>query len=159
MASTLAVAHPPMTPPEMPKDFQTLKGLVGTWEGTMTENGKEVPTKVVYELTSGGTAITEKLGPGTPHEMVSIYYQEGKTLGMTHYCAIGNHPHMTMKKADATSIQFEMKGTDGIASSKEMHMHGLTLTMPDSNTLKQEWVNFDKGKKNETAIFIFKRKA
>jgi len=156
--STAIVAHPNMAPPEISKDFQAMKQLVGTWEGTMLEGKKEVPATVVYELTSAGTAITEKLGPGTPHEMISVYYQEGKTIEMTHYCASGNHPRMTLKKNTGTVMEFEMTGTSGLTSAMEPHMHALTLTLSDPNTLKQEWVSFDKGKKNMTAVFSFKRK-
>ena len=65
----------------MPKEFDTLKKLVGKWEGTSVMAGKEEKVSVVYELTSGGTAIAERLMPGTAHEMVSMYYSEGKNAG------------------------------------------------------------------------------
>ncbi len=144
---------------EMPKSFDTLKSLVGTWEGSSDMgDGKQTPVVVVYELTSGGTAISEKLMPGTPHEMVSIYHKEGKSLGMTHFCALGNQPHMKLKKAESNRMAFEMAGTSGISSSKEPHMHALTLTMADSDSLKQEWVHFAGGKKGMTAVFEYKRK-
>jgi len=142
----------------MPKDFETLKKLVGTWEGTTTMNGKTMPAKVVYTLTSGGTVVEEKLAPGTEHEMVSLYYKEGSSLAMTHYCAEGNHPEMKLKKADGKSIAFEMTTPTGVTSMNEPHMHALTLTMADNNSLKQEWTNFTGGKKAETAVFTFKRK-
>jgi hypothetical protein len=147
------------TPPVMPKEFDTLKGLVGTWVGTTDMgDGKQQAVTVVYELTSGGTALTEKLGPGTPMEMISVYHKEGKSLGMTHYCAVGNQPHMKLKKADAKSMAFEMVGNAGISSPKESHMHAVTLSIIDANTLKHEWVNYEDGKKKMTGVFTFKRK-
>ena len=160
LCSLNALANPGQHPaPVMPKDFETLKKLVGTWEGkAKMHSDKEEDVTVVYELTSGGTAITEKLMPGTLNEMVSIYYKDGKSLAMTHYCAKGNHPEMKLKKSSDTAISFEMVGVKGISSAKEAHMHAITLSMPDANTLKQDWVNFQDGKKNMTAIFSFKRK-
>lgn len=153
-----AFAHEMPKPPVMPKDFDTLKELVGTWEGTGMMNGKEEKVSVVYELTSGGTAIAEKVMPGTPHEMISMYYKNGKSLAMTHYCAIGNHPEMQLKSADATHMTFEMTKPTGVASMKEPHMHSLALTMADKDHLTQEWTSFANGKKQECAVFKYERK-
>src|SRR4051794_13124831 len=86
------LAHPNQEAPAMPKEFDEMKQLVGNWEGTSKMGDKEETVNVVYELTSGGTAITEKTMAGTPHEMISIYHREGKSLAMTHCCAIGNQP-------------------------------------------------------------------
>lgn len=153
-----AFAHEMPAPPVMPKDFDTLKQLVGTWEGTTVMNGKEEKVSVIYELTSGGTAIAEKLMPGTPHEMISMYYKSGKSLAMTHYCAIGNHPELPLKNADSTHLTFEMTKPIGVSSMKETHMHAVVLTLPDKDHLVQEWTSYENGKKSETAVFKFTRK-
>lgn len=146
-------------PKAMPKEFDQMRNLIGTWEGTADMgDGKEQPVTAVYELTSGGTAITEKLMPGTTHEMTTIFYKDGKSVAMTHYCAMGNHPEMKLKSADGKAMTFEMKGAAGIASAKEEHMHALTITTPDANTLQEEWTNFADGKKKMTAKFKYKRK-
>src|SRR5262245_41123125 len=81
--------HPPVV---MPKEFDALKKLVGTWEGHIKMGDKDMPVTLSYELTSGGTVIMEKTMVGTPHEMVSMYHKNGKALAMTHYCALGNQP-------------------------------------------------------------------
>jgi hypothetical protein len=160
LISGLASMAHDMPKVEMPKEFDALKGLVGTWEGTSQHKAGAPEEKVttVYELTSGGTAVVEKLMPGTPHEMVSVYHKEGKTLAMTHYCALGNQPHMVLKKATTETMSFEMTRTAGVSSMKEPHMHAVTLTMSDADTLKQEWTHFEKGKKSGTAVFTLTRK-
>ncbi len=145
--------------PPMPKEIEAMKGLVGQWEGTTLMDGKEVPATVSYALTSGNTVLMETLGAGTPHEMVSVYHKDGKGFGMTHYCALGNQPHMKLKSAKNGVFVFEMQGKDGIESLKEMHMHAVTLTLVDPNTLKQEWTNYNEGKKAQTAVFTFKKKS
>ena len=148
------------TPAAMPRQFETLKQLLGTWEGKSQMGDKgEQTVQVIYELTSGGTAIVEKLMPGTPQEMVSVYHKEGDSLAMTHYCSMGNQPHMTLQDADAGHLVFEMKQPQGIASAEESHMHALTLTLKDKNTLQQDWVNYDKGKPAQTATFLLHRKS
>src|SRR5262245_8705906 len=113
--------------PKTNESFEQMKKLIGTWEGTSKMGGKEEKVTATYELTSGGNAILEKLMAGTPHEMVSIYHPEGKTVAMTHYCMVGNQPKMVMKTSTPTSVAFEMKGASGIGSKKEMHMHAVDI--------------------------------
>jgi hypothetical protein len=130
----------------MPEQFETLKQLLGVWEGKADMgDGKEQHMRVQYELTSGGTAIIETLMQGTPHEMVSVYHKDGDSVAMTHYCAMGNQPHMKLKQAESSRITFEMDKPQGIASPEESHMHGLTLTLKDKNTLQQDWVYYKDG--------------
>jgi hypothetical protein len=146
------------------QEFAKLTQLAGTWEGKMNEGkdkegkDKSEPTTVTYEVTSGGSVVLETISPGTPHEMVTIYHKEGDTLAMTHYCALGNRPHMDLKKADAKSLFFDMDGTNGITSANEPHMHSLKLTMKDNDHLKQEWDFYNEGKKTETSVFNLTRK-
>jgi len=143
--------------PKISKNFEGLKGLLGTWEGTTKMDGKDQPATVTYELTSGGTAIAEKLMPGTPHEMLTVYANRGDQVEVTHYCMIGNQPQMKLKSAGNGVYDFEMVGTKGISDKNEMHMHGIKLTL-DGDKLKQEWTNYNKGKKAEVAVFEFKKK-
>src|SRR5437868_7105013 len=94
-APAFAGDHEHMKPvASMPKEFDSLKTLAGTWEGTGMMDGKEQAVTVVYEVTSGGSILVERLMPGTPGEMISVYHRDGKTLSMTHYCALGNQPEM-----------------------------------------------------------------
>ena len=142
----------------MPKEFDSLKKLVGTWEGKSNMEGKEQTSTATYALTSGGTAIEEKLGAGTPHEMVTMYHKSGKSVAVTHYCAMGNQPHMELESATDKSISFVVKKPVGLSSMKEDHMHALKVTWTDDDHFTQEWTNFQKGKKAEVAVFTFTRK-
>jgi hypothetical protein len=138
-------------------EFENMKALVGTWEGKTKMEGKEQDIKATYELTSGGTAILEKLNPGTPMEMVTVYANNGKKVNATHFCALGNQPQMTLKNAKAGLFTFEMVGTNGIANKNEMHMHGVTITL-DGNKLKQEWTNYKNNKKGDVHTFELTKK-
>jgi hypothetical protein len=158
LLSGTALAHPEHKAPPMPKEFDALKALVGTWEGTSSKDGKEEHVAVEYKLTSAGTALVETLMPGTPNEMVSIYHRYGKTLAMTHYCALGNQPQMNLVSSDATSSEFKMTKPIGITSPKEPHMHAVKLTYADADTLKQEWTHYMNGKSAGSVVFTYKRK-
>ena len=157
LAGGTACATPSNSPAPMPKEFEQLKSLTGTWEGTSKMGDKEMPIKIVYELTSGGTAISEKLMPGTPHEMLSVYHKEGDSVGMTHYCSMGNQPHLELSKSDGNTLVFTMTKPQGISSEKETHMHQLTLTRVDKDTLRQEWLSYSDGKPDAPHVFTAKR--
>jgi hypothetical protein len=143
---------------KMPKEFDQVKTLVGNWEGVeKTEKGEE-KIHVTYEVTAGGSAVTEKLFPGTPHEMLSVYHTTKGKVGMTHYCMFGNHPELTLKKSDDKTMSFEMDNMRSLASKNEPHMHALTLTMTDKDHLKQEWTSYENGKKKDVKVMEFARK-
>jgi hypothetical protein len=146
-----------MTPAKVSPEFESMKALIGTWEGKTKMHGKEEMTTVTYELTSGGTAIVERMNPGTPGEMTTVYANSGKKVNATHYCAMGNQPQMTLKQAKGTTFAFEMVGTNGISDKNETHMHAVTLTV-NGNKLKQEWTSFQNGKKGESPVFELTKK-
>jgi hypothetical protein len=140
--------------------FEHFRQLAGNWEGKMSEDGKTwFPATANYKVTSGGSAVVETLGPGTPHEMVTIIHPDGKELALTHYCAIGNQPHMKAAvNGDANKFDFHFVGGSNMDSDKDSHMHSVTFTFVDKDTLRTDWTHFDNGKKSGEAIFELKRK-
>jgi hypothetical protein len=153
-----AVADHAMPAKAVPKEMESLKKLVGTWQGKAKMGPQEVPVTIVYESTAGGTAVLERLFPGTPHEMTSVYTAEGDKVVMTHYCAMGNHPKMTLKRADAKGLAFEMAGTDGLGAAKEPHMHAMTVSWVDADHIRETWTSFDNGARKEDKSFELARK-
>lgn len=149
--SPAGFAGEPLPNPVSNPAFERIKQLAGNWQGTTIapNTGKEETVSVRYEVTSGGTTVIERVFVGTPYEMMTAYYPEGQGVGVTHYCMLGNRPALSLNKADDTSLAFEMKGTQGIASLGEQHMHGLILTFEGKDTLKQEWECFKDSKPNE----------
>jgi hypothetical protein len=148
--------HP--APPD-PKPLAPLKKLVGTWQGNAQMGGKTVPVTITYVSTAGGSAIVEHLFPGTPHEMMSVYTVEGDGVAMTHYCALGNHPKMTLKKSDAHSLSFEASGANGLRSPSELHMHAMTVSWTDGDHIRETWTSFADGQPKEEKVFELARKS
>lgn len=146
-----------MEPPKMPAEFDKLKALVGTWKGTAVKNGKTMEVTNTFQLTSGGSAIIEKIGEGADNEMISVYCAEGGKMTMTHYCSVGNHPKMVLKKTGDNEMDFEMKGTTGLGSAKEMHMHGMTITWKDADHITESWYLYSGGKKQASCPFELTR--
>jgi len=139
--------------------LEPFKQLAGEWVGKANFGGQPVDARIVYKVTSAGSAVVETMDPGGSHEMITVIHQDGDALGLTHYCAIGNQPHMKAKpKAGDKSVAFEFVDASNLRSPKDMHMHSVTFTFVDKDTLKTEWTNFNDGKAAETAVFEMKRK-
>jgi hypothetical protein len=134
------------------------KQLAGDWVGKGPDDaGKEV--RVNYKVTAGGSAVVETIGPGTDHEMVTVIHKDGDNLVLTHYCMLGNQPRMKADgKGDDKKVAFKFTSGTNMKSDKEMHMHNVTFTFVDKDTLKAEWASYADGKESATAVFDVKRK-
>ncbi len=140
--------------------LERFKQLAGEWAGKISEGGKGGQDVVVrYAVTAAGSAVVETIGPGSEHETVTVIHPDGKDLVLTHYCAIGNQPRM---KADAgthgNQVAFHYAGASNMKSEKDGHMHDVTFTFVDADTLRTEWSYYTDGKKAGTATFDLKRK-
>jgi hypothetical protein len=128
--------------------FERLKKLAGDW------NNPEGKLAVTYRVISGGSTIMETLAPGTPYEMVSMYFMDHGDLLMTHYCAMGNQPQMKWKAgADASTLVFEFVGGTNLDASKDMHMHEATFVLKDDDHVHADWTAYEGGAKKGTHSF------
>ena len=125
--------------PEKPKtgspEFERMKALLGTWTGKADMGQGPVEMKVEYRLIAGGSVLEERIAPGTPMEMVSMYFDKAGKLAMTHYCMLGNRPEMALKSSDAKSITFDLDAACcSFDTKKESHMCGTTITFVGPDT-------------------------
>ncbi len=142
-------------------DLDKFKALVGVWEmtGMPDEHGGSGPATVTYKVTAGGNAVLETVFAGSEHEMVTLYYVEGDGLALTHYCMLGNRPHMrALPTTERNQIRFRCPEGEDKQLESEEHMHQATFTFVDADHLKSEWVLFKDGKAEQTHAATFVRK-
>ena len=157
MAVTAGAATNSNTAAVKGPDFEALKKMAGQWQ--MDDPKGEMNGTVKYEVTSAGSAVVETMMAGTPHEMVTIYTRDGDNVAVTHYCAMGNQPHLMSKPATAANqLHFDFVSGGNMKSVKEPHMHSLKFTFLDANHVKQEWQSYANGKPSETTVFTLTRK-
>lgn len=133
--------------------------LAGEWVGKGNHGDVEHDARVVYKVTSGGSAVVETIDPGGEHEMITVIHADGDSLLLTHYCMIGNQPQMKAKpKAGENKVAFEFVKATNMKSDKDMHMHNVTFTFVDKDNLVTEWTNYNDGKEAGKAVFRLKRK-
>ena len=138
LAASVAVRADESAKPQSKKgsaEFERMKSLVGTWKGKTDMGQGPIDITMTYRLLAGGSVLEEKVFEGTPHEMVTMYYDQAGKLAMTHYCMFGNRPGMLLKSSDDKTIKLDFDKTCGVDPLKESHMHALTISFDDANTI------------------------
>lgn len=139
--------------------LERLKGLAGEWRGHVTTPDGP-PATVVYAVTAGGSTVTERLFPGTGHEMLTVYHLDGSDLVLTHYCAMGNQPRMRLAQAagaDPLELRFDFAGGANVDPAKDGHMHSGRMVLRGPDRLEAEWAVYDKGKQAGANKFFLER--
>ena len=135
--------------------FDNLKALAGDW----TMSGGDGSVAANYRVTASGSAVVETLFPGTPHEMVTVYTIDKGDVVLTHYCDVGNQPHMkAVRGGDAKTIAFKFDGGGNIKSPNDGHMHEATFAFKDADHITSTWQFYKDGKPGEKADFNLVRK-
>ena len=162
IAVSLAASTLPEAPPAGitgSAAYQQMTKLAGEWTGT-TQTPERSPASVVYRVTSAGKTVMETLGPGTDHEMVSMYHMDGPALIMTHYCSAGNQPHLRLNESKSTPAEFvfDFVGGTNLDPARDVHIHGLVLRIKSENQIEAEWTGYKDGKKSDVMLFLLTRK-
>lgn len=135
--------------------FDKLEALAGDW----TKSGGDGSVAATYRVTAGGSAVLETLHPGAADEMVTIYTVDRGDVVMTHYCAVGNQPHMkAVRGGGANAIDFKFDGGGNIKSPNDGHMHEATFAFKDADHVVSTWQFYKDGKPGEKAEFNLVRK-
>ena len=138
-------------------EFEKLKSLVGTWQGKADMGQGPVDMTVQYRLLAAGSVVEERSFPGTPHEMVTMFYNKDGHLALTHYCVMGNRPGMVLKSSDEKTLTFAFDDSCGINPQKESHMHALSMRFDDANTITASCKAIMDGKEMAEKPTVLKR--
>jgi hypothetical protein len=140
--------------------FERFKELAGEWVGK-SEKPDHAPGELhtIFKVTSGGSAVAETMFPGSEHEMINMIHQDGDDIVLTHYCALGNQPEMKAPdKVEGKDVAFKFARCGNMKSPNDTHMHSVTYTFVDKDTLRTKWVHYDNGKPAGDVVFEMKRK-
>jgi hypothetical protein len=92
--------------------------------------------------------------------MVTVYHDYAGKLVMTHYCSLGNQPHMELMNPGENNLSFVLSQTaPGLISLNEMHMHALTIALDGKDSITHTWTLYDKGvKKSDVVVKLARTK-
>ena len=145
--------------PDHKAAFERLKGLAGVWKGHQTTPDGP-PMEVEYRLTGNGSAVTERLFAGSPHEMLSVYYLERGELVLTHYCSMGNQPQMKLVAGGKDGeLRFDFAGGANLDAASSTHIHGGRIATPAPDRFDADWYVFSQGRLSDTKRVFMTRAA
>lgn len=129
--------------------LERLKSLEGDWSGPAVwdQGGKEgnVEFKVSYKVTSAGKTVVETMFPGTPGEMITVYYADGEDLVLIHFCTSGNQPRMKLKPSeDPDDLAFRCLGGANM-KERDSHMHSARIRIVDADHIACAWSSVKDG--------------
>jgi hypothetical protein len=138
--------------------FDRLKTLVGEWD--VTAPG-EKPFVSSFRLVSNDTALEETFQNEKDRQMVTLYSADGDRVALTHYCSIGNQPHMETSalSSGANEFAFAFVSATNLASADDMHMHQMTLEIKDAQHFTETWTMQVNGKEQTRTFHFTRRKA
>ena len=124
-------------------ELEKIKGLAGRWDGTTFREREGTSAAVVtYEVTAAGSAVIEKLFPGTQREMTTVYHDDSSgRLIATHYCNAANQPRLRLTESNGGRLYFVLSPDSDIKADIEGHAHELTLLVGADGSLTHDWLN------------------
>jgi hypothetical protein len=124
-------------------ELQQIKGLAGRWEGTtFREREGTSAAAVTYEVTAAGSAVIQRLFPGTQREMTTVYHDDSSgRLVATHYCNAANQPKLRLMESNGERLYFVLSPDSDIKADLEGHAHELTLLVGADGSLTHDWLN------------------
>jgi hypothetical protein len=142
--------------------FERLKKLEGNWVSVQEDGTQPAGLKVRYHVIGGGSALVETLFPSGEQEMVTVFHLDGGELVLTHYCSLGNQPHMRAGSAGDSGdsrgdIAFTCDGGTNLDLASDTHMHELRYHFADDSHMRETWTLYEKGHPAEVAPFSLVR--
>lgn len=133
-----------------------LKPLAGDWTAS-SPTGEPFTNKI--RIVSNGTAVEEMLQSTGHDQMVTMYTPDGNKVALTHYCSMGNQPHMETPAVtqEEAIFDFSFSGATNLTDAKEPHMHHLVLRIADNDHFTETWTMQANGKE-QSETFQFTRK-
>ena len=112
-----------------------------------------------FRVSAGGSAVLETLFVGTEHEMLTVYHMEDGELVLTHYCALGNQPHMhAAADAPEGTIVFDATHVGNLGDESNQAMKEGRMTFNEDGTISTLWSAFAGDEKTMEVGFRLRRK-
>jgi hypothetical protein len=123
--------------------FEAFKGFEGRW--AIRSGQKTLPIEMTYEIGSKGSIVTEQFG-----KELSVFYRDGQSLLMTHFCNAGNQPRLRLRENPRPGVfEFQMFDSTNLQSADADHVERVVYRLIDDKTIDLEivWKN---GKSEES---------
>ena len=113
----LALSGPAIASPALAGEltpFEVFQSLKGAWMIRAGDN--TLPFDMTYAVGSNGTIVTEQFG-----KELSVFYNDGGSFVMTHFCNRGNQPRLKLKSGGPLGVTNSTCLTSPISKTPRMH--------------------------------------
>jgi hypothetical protein len=124
--------------------FEVFQSLKGAWK--IRADDKTMPFDMTYAVGSNGTIVTEQFG-----KELSVFYRDGESLVMTHFCNRGNQPRLKLKSGGpAGRYEFNMFDITNLKGAPDAHVQKIIYEILDSTHMNLEIIwKKDAGEESE----------
>ena len=128
--------------------FQTLKG---TW--VIRAGDKTLPFDMTYDVGSNGTIVTEQFG-----KELSVFYSDGGSLLMTHFCNRGNQPRLKLKSGGPPGrYEFDMFDITSLKDASDAHVQKIIYEILDPKHMNLEII-WKKGAGEQSEKYVLTKR-
>lgn len=130
--------------------LDSFKSLQGKW--AIQSEGKSLTIRMTYASGSKGSIVTEQFG-----QELSVFYQDGPSLLMTHYCNGGNQPRLKLSaQSQPGLLEFDMFDITNLKSPDAAHVQRIIYRIVDANRFDLEIV-WQQGKEQESEKYTLSK--
>jgi len=130
--------------------FERFKRFEGKW--AIRSGQKTLPIEMTYESGSKGSIVTEQFG-----KEPSVFYRDGQSLLMTHFCNAGNQPRLRLRENTRPGVfEFQMFDITNLQGADADHVERVVYRIIDDRTIDLEivWKN---GKSEQSEKYTLTR--
>jgi hypothetical protein len=151
--SACANASAQPTPLRPEQAFQTLKALVGNWQGR-TAAGRTF--LVSYSLIANDTVLVESWTMSPTRTSMTVYHMDGDALIATHYCPQGNQPRLQYRpELSGQRLHFSFRDATNLQDPNAAHQHAFWIEIAsDASGFARDETYLENGEAgSETATY------
>jgi hypothetical protein len=127
--------------------FEAFQSLKGAW--MIRAGDKTLPFEMTYAVGSNGTIVTEQFG-----KELSVFYRDGGSFVMTHFCNRGNQPRLKLKSGGPPGrYEFDMFDITNLKGASDAHVQKIIYQILDPRHMNLEIIwKKDTGEESEKYI-------
>ena len=127
--------------------FEVFQSLKGAW--TIRAGDNTLPFDMTYAVGSNGTIVTEQFG-----KELSVFYSDGGSFMMTHFCNRGNQPRLKLKSGGPPGrYEFDMFDITNLKDASDAHVQRIIYEILDPKHMNLEII-WKKGAGEESEKYV-----
>jgi hypothetical protein len=112
--------------------FEVFQNLKGAWR--IRAGDKTLPFEMTYAVGSNDTIVTEQFG-----KELSVFYSDGGSFVMTHFCNRGNQPRLKLKAGSPPGrYEFEIFDITNLKDASDAHVQKIIYQILDPKHVNLE---------------------